>query len=159
MGGFVLVAVGWRVNLSPNFTLAEFTASQTAARRGIDNDPPLEVVAALKRTAQGLEAVRVRLGGAPIHVTSGYRSLELNRAIGSKDTSQHVKGEAADFIAPRFGTPSEVVAALRDSGIEYDQLILEFANSGRGWVHVSFSDKPRHQALQIDEQGTRPLWG
>lgn len=140
--------------LSPHFTLAEFTASDTAARRGISNDPPVEVYAALKRTAQGLEAVRVRLGCAPIHITSGYRSIPLNRLVGSRDSSQHIKGEAADFIAPRFGTPSEVVAALRDSGVEYDQLILEF---GR-WVHVSFSDKPRHQALQIDAGGVAPLF-
>ena len=147
------------MNLSPHFTLAELTVSDTAARRGIANEPPPDVVQALKRTALGLEAVRVRLGGAPVIVTSGYRSLELNRAIGSKDTSQHVKGEASDFIVPRFGTPSEIVAALRDSGIEYDQLILEFAGTGRGWVHCSFSSAPRHQALMIDEQGTRPLWG
>ncbi len=146
------------MNLSPHFTLAEFLVSDTAERRGIDNDPPLEVVQALKRTALGLEAVRVRLGGTPIIITSGFRCLDLNRAIGSKDNSQHVKGEAADFIAPRFGTPQEIVAALRDSGIEYDQLILEFATRGRGWVHMSFTDNPRHQALQIDAGGTRPLW-
>jgi zinc D-Ala-D-Ala carboxypeptidase len=147
------------MNLSAHFTLAELTVSDTAARRGIDNGPPLDAVQALKRTALGLEAVRVRLGGAPVIVTSGYRSLALNRAIGSKDTSQHIKGEAVDFICPRFGTPAEIVAALRDSGIEYDQLILEFAGTGRGWVHCSFSAAPRHMALMIDEQGTRPLWG
>lgn len=145
--------------LSPHFHLAEFLASATAERMGIDNDPSADLLPSLKRTAQGLEAVRVRLGGAPIIVLSGYRSLALNRAIGSKDTSQHVKGEAADFIAPRFGSPSEIVAALRDSGIEYDQLILEYADTGRGWVHCSFSAAPRHQALQIDASGTRPLWG
>lgn len=145
--------------LSPHFSLAEFTVSDTAARKGIDNDPPIEVLAAMKRTATGLEAVRVRLGGAPIIATSGYRCLALNRAIGSKDTSQHIKGEAVDFIAPRFGTPTEIAAALRDSGIEYDQLILEFAGTGRGWVHCSFSHAPRRHALQIDASGTRPLWG
>jgi hypothetical protein len=96
---------------------------------------------------------------APITIKSGYRSLALNRAIGSKDTSQHIKGQAADFIAPRFGTPLEIVTALRDSGIAYDQLILEFAGKGRGWVHVSFADNPRNMALQIDASGTRPLWG
>jgi hypothetical protein len=145
--------------LSSHFALAEFLVSQTAERMGIDNDPPIEVVQALKRTAMGLEAVRVRLGSAPIVVKSGYRCLELNRAIGSKDTSQHLNGEAADFIAPGFGTPQEIVAALRDSGIEYDQLILEYAARGRGWVHISFTAAPRHMALQIDASGTRPLWG
>lgn len=144
--------------LSPHFSLAEFTASQIAARRGIDNRPPPDVVEALRRTAQGLEAVRIRLGAAPMIISSGFRCLALNRAVGSDDTSQHVKGEAADFTAPRFGSPLEIVSALRDSGVEYDQLILEFAKGGGGWVHVSFSAKPRHQALEIDRDGTRPLF-
>lgn len=139
--------------LTPHFTLEELTASQEAARRGIDNTPPDSVMPALQRTAEGLEAIRVRLGMAPVHVSSGYRCLALNRVLGSRDTSQHVLGEAADFTAPRFGPPAAVVAALRGSGIGYDQLILEF---GR-WVHVSFSDKPRLQVLEIDRNGTRPL--
>ena len=142
------------MQLSAHFTLAEFVVSETAARAGIDNDPPLDVVSALKRTAQGLEAVRVRLGGAPITVTSGYRCPELNAAIGGAKDSQHMRGEAADFICPRFGSPTEVATALRDSGIEYDQLIIEF---GR-WVHISFSAAPRRQALIIDARGTRPMW-
>ena len=141
------------MRLSSHFTLDEFTASQTAARRGIDNTPPAEVMPALIKTAQGMEAVRVRLGGAPISISSGYRSPELNAAIGGSKTSQHTKGEAADFICPRFGSPTEVVYALRDSGIEFDQLILEF---GR-WVHISFAAKPRHMVLEIDAKGTRPL--
>ena len=142
------------MNLSPHFTMAEFVVSDTAARRGIDNDPPAELLHALKRTAQGMEAVRVRLGGAPIIVTSGYRSPALNAAVGGQPSSQHTRGEAADFIAPRFGSPTEVAAALRDSGVDYDQLILEF---GR-WVHISFSQAPRHQALVIDARGTRPMF-
>jgi zinc D-Ala-D-Ala carboxypeptidase len=142
------------MNLSAHFTLAEFTDSQTAARQGIDNTPPADVVERLKRTAQGLEAVRVRLGCAPIVISSGYRSPALNAAIGGSKNSQHMTGEAADFTCPRFGSPTEVAAALKDSGIEYDQLILEF---GR-WVHISFSDKPRHHALVIDRNGTRPLF-
>ena len=74
--------------------------------------------------------------------------------MSASKTSQHMTGQAADIIVPRFGNPTEVAAALRDSGIEYDQLILEF---GR-WVHVSFGPKPRHQALIIDRAGTRPMW-
>ena len=143
------------MNLSPHFTLAEFTVSDTAARKGIDNTPPDGVLPALRKTAQGLEAVRVRLGMAPITITSGYRCLALNRAIGSKDSSQHPLGQAADFICPRFGTPREIVAALRDSGIAFDQLIVEFDR----WVHISFADKPRHMVLEIDAKGTRPLGG
>lgn len=142
------------MRLSPHFTLAEFVTSQEAARRGIDNTPGPDVVDRLRRTATGLEAVRIRLGGAPLIVTSGYRSSELNRAIGGAANSQHMRGEAADIICPAFGGPVEVAAALRDSGIEYDQLILEY---GR-WVHVAFSDRPRHMALIIDQAGTRPMW-
>ena len=142
------------MNLSPHFSLAEMTVSQEAARRGIDNTPPPAVVEALKKTAQGLEAVRVRLGCAPIIVSSGYRSGALNAAIGGAKYSQHMTGQAADFLCPGFGSPGEVAAALRDSGIEYDQLILEF---GR-WVHISFAPNPRRQALIIDRAGTRPMW-
>lgn len=141
------------MNLSPHFTLAEFTVSDTAARKGIDNTPPDSVLPALRKTAQGLEAVRVRLGMAPITITSGFRCLALNRAIGSKDSSQHPLGQAADFICPRFGAPREIVAALRDSGIAFDQLIVEFER----WVHISFADKPRRMVLEIDAKGTRPL--
>lgn len=143
------------MNLSPHFTLAEFVVSDTAARRGIENDPPADLLHALKRTAQGMEAVRVRLGGAPIIISSGYRCPALNAAVGGQPSSQHTRGEAADFIAPRFGSPTEVAAALRDSVVDYDQLILEF---GR-WVHISFSQAPRHQALVIDARGTRPMFG
>lgn len=140
--------------LSPHFTLAEMTGSQVAARRGLDNEPGPAELAALKRTALGLEAVRIRLGGAPIHISSGYRSPEVNRAVGGSATSQHMRGEAADFTAPGFGTPRQVVDALAESDVPYDQLILEF---GR-WVHISFSATPRRMALHIDRTGTRPLY-
>lgn len=144
--------------LSPHFSLAEFAVSTEASRAGIDNTPPGHVIAALERTAMGLEAVRVRLGTAPITITSGFRCLPLNRRLGSKDTSQHVMGEAADFICPRFGSPAKIVSALLDSGIPYDQLILEFSGpAGGGWVHISFSDQPRRVALEIDAKGARPL--
>ena len=142
------------MNLSAHFTLTEFTDSQTAARQGIDNTPPADVLERMKRTAQGLEAVRVRLGCAPVVISSGYRSPALNAAIGGAKASQHMTGEAADFTCSRFGSPAEIAAALVDSGIAYDQLILEF---GR-WIHISFSDKPRHHALSIDRAGTRPLF-
>jgi hypothetical protein len=145
--------------LSTHFTLAEFTVSQTADRHGVDNTPPLEIIEALKYTAQGLEGVRILLG-VPILISSGYRCLALNRRIGSKDTSQHVKGEAADFTAPGFGGPTTVMTRILESGLDYDQCILEYATDpkrpGRGWVHMSFTRKPRHQALVIDDTGTRP---
>jgi len=139
--------------LSPHFTLSEMTISQTAARLGLDNTPPPDVLAALRRTALGLEGVRVRLGGAPIIVSSGYRAPEVNRAVGGSPRSQHMTGQAVDFTAPRFGTPRQIVDALVDADIGYDQLILEFDR----WVHISWADQPRHHALIIDRTGTRPL--
>jgi zinc D-Ala-D-Ala carboxypeptidase len=141
------------IYLSPHFTLDEFTVSETAERLGLSNDPPLEIVAAMKHTAMGLEGARMRLGGAPILISSGYRSPAVNKAVGGSANSQHMTGQAVDFIAPRFGTPRQIVDALADSDVPYDQCILEFNR----WVHLSFSDKPRRQALVIDRTGTRPL--
>lgn len=140
------------MRLSPHFTLEELTVSQTAARRGIDNTPPADVIERLKRTALGLEAVRIRLA-APIIISSGYRCPELNAAVGSKPGSQHTTGEAVDFVCPGFGSPATVVSALQDAGIEFDQLIEEY---GR-WVHISFSPRNRRQVLRIDGAGTRPF--
>jgi Peptidase M15 len=143
------------MNLSTHFTLAELTITQ---QRNLSNDPPPEIVSALRRTAANMEAVRARLG-CPVIVSSGYRSPEVNTAVGGSPSSQHCKGEAIDFIAPRFGSPLDVVYAIRDSAeIEYDQLIAEYtSNRNGGWVHVSFCDKPRRQAFMLDGRGARPL--
>ena len=137
--------------LSPNFSLTEFTDSQTAARMGIDNDPPVELVPVLKATARCMEDVRDLLGGKPILVSSAYRSPELNEAIKGSSRSQHMSGEAVDFTCPKFGTPEEVVKHIYTSPLLWDQLILEF---GR-WVHISFSARNRRQTLIIDRNGTR----
>lgn len=140
------------MNLSPHFTLAELTASQTAARLGLDNAPPTEVVAALRETAALLEQVRLLLGGRAIAVTSGFRCLAVNRAIGSGDGSAHVQGRAADFICPGYGPPLEVARAIAQSEIAFDQLIHEFG----AWVHIAWSPGlPRRQLLTIDTAGTR----
>lgn len=139
------------MNLSPHFTLDELTITQ---HRELDNDPPAELLPDLRQTAQLLEAVRLRLG-APVIVSSGYRSPALNKAVGGQINSQHLQGRAADFICPGFGTPTTVASALKDcKDIDYDQLILEF---GR-WVHISWAPRPRRQALIIDSTGTRPMW-
>ena len=138
------------MQLSPHFTLAELTVSQSAARLGIDNNPPPSVIKALERTALGLEGVRMLLG-APVLVSSGYRSPALNKAIGGAKNSQHMTGQAVDFICPGFGSPRQIVKTLVNSGMQFDQCILEFDR----WVHLSFSDKPRRQALIIDRTGTR----
>lgn len=138
-------------HLSDHFTIDEFTLSQTAARLGISNDPPPEVISHLQTTAMGMELVRESLGNVPILISSGYRCPALNAEVHGQPGSQHLLGEAVDFTAPTFGNPSDVMRHLVDSDVPYDQIILEF---GR-WVHISFSLKDRRQALIIDRSGTR----
>jgi hypothetical protein len=139
------------MNLTEHFTLEEFTASQTAARLGINNTPDPEALANLHNTAAGMELVRTFLGGVPVKISSGYRCLALNAAVGSRTTSQHVTGCACDFTAPEYGTPEHIVRDLMASDVPYDQLIFEFGT----WVHISFSPQNRRQALTIDHDGTR----
>lgn len=141
------------MNLSTHFTLAEFTSSQTATRLGISNDPPCDLFPALKATAEGLELVRSLLDGKPILISSGYRSPALNDVVRGQRASQHLLGEAVDFTCPAYGTPLEVMAAVVASDIAFDQCIQEFGS--QGWVHISFSDRDRRQALVIDAAGTR----
>ena len=142
------------MRLTTNFTLSELTHSDTAKERGIDNTPPSHILPKLLTLATGLEEVRKLLGDKPIKISSGYRCMALNSAIGSKSTSQHLSGQAADFTCPGFGTPREIVAAIVASDIQYDQLISEQFLSAQ-WVHISFSTRNRRQALVIDDQGTR----
>ena len=142
------------MQLSPNFSLAELTASETAERHGIDNTPTPEIIENLKHLAAALQEVRTLLGSKPIHINSGYRSIEVNAKLGSKPTSDHCKGLAADFICPSFGTPDEIVRAVMGSAIPYKQVIREFDR----WVHLAVpapGEEPRRQALIIDKQGTR----
>jgi zinc D-Ala-D-Ala carboxypeptidase len=145
--------------LSPHFSLAEFVVSETAARKGLDNTPPADAVANLRRVAMGLEGVRILLG-VPIIIKSGYRSVALNRAVGGARTSQHITGHAADFLAPGFGGPRHIADRMIQAGIEFDQCIVEFPNSpGGGWLHCSFVQQgARHHALIIDADGARPLY-
>ena len=138
------------MNLSTHFHLDEFINSQTAARQGIDNNPTTSVLLRLQRTALGMELVR-NLLGAPVLISSGYRSPALNKAVGGAANSQHMTGEAVDFTCPGFGTPAQVVEAIKGSSIPYDQCIAEFSR----WVHISFADKNRRQTLAIDVNGTR----
>ena len=143
------------MNLSPNFTLDELTASQTAARKGLDNTPNATEVANLVRVAALLEEVRALLN-KPILINSGFRSKAVNDAVGSRDTSQHRLGCAADIRVSGM-TPREVVEACIAANIGYDQIIEEFGS----WTHISVpntpSTAPRRQALIIDRQGTRPF--
>lgn len=140
------------MQLSPHFNLSEFTQSQTASRLGIDNTPTPDVIENLKKLAMCMEAVRTVLG-KPITISSGYRSPRLNKAVKGAANSQHVTGQAVDFICPGFGKPEDVVKAIVKAGIVFDQLILEYPPDG--WVHMSVSPNPRKQALIIDRRGAR----
>ena len=140
-------------NLSEHFTLEELTHTD---HRQFDNDPNASELANLVRLAALLEQVRTVLGGKPIMVNSAFRSKQVNDAVGSKDTSQHRIGCAADIRVPGV-TPDEVVRAVIASGIGYDQIIREFDR----WTHISVPNtagaNPRRQALIIDRTGTRPF--
>ena len=138
--------------LSEHFSLEELTVT---SHREYDNTPNEDQINNLTRVAQLLEQVKALLGGKPVMVNSGYRSPQVNLAVGSKPTSQHCLGCAADIRVPGM-TPDEVVQAIKASDIPYDQLIREFDS----WTHISVpshaGDNPRRQALIIDKQGTRP---
>lgn len=130
------------MNLSPHFTLAEFTASQTASRLGIDNMPSPGVISNMVRVAYALELVR-NLIGKPIIVSSGYRSPALNAAIpGSSETSAHTRGAAVDFIIPSFGTPYQVCQTIIGMALPFDQLIFELS-----WVHLAIEPPTRREVL------------
>jgi hypothetical protein len=143
------------MNLSPNFTLEELTVSEIAARRGLDNTPNATEVANLVRVAELLEQIRALLG-KPILINSAFRSKPVNDAVGSRDTSQHRLGCAADIRVPGM-TPKQVVQACIDAKIPFDQAIEEFDS----WTHISVPNtkeqQPRRQALVINKAGTRPF--
>ena len=139
------------MNLTEHFTLEELTHTD---HREFDNTPNDAELENIKRLAEFLEEVKTVLGGKPIMVNSAFRSKQVNDAVGSKDTSQHRIGCAADIRVPSM-TPDEVVRAVIASGIGYDQVIREFDR----WTHISIPNQeggtPRKQALIIDKQGSR----
>lgn len=130
------------MNLSKHFTLEELTFSQTAARLGIDNTPDSDTLSNLRGLSNFLEVIREKIK-RPIYITSGYRSIELNKKIGGSKTSAHISGLAADIVAPSYGTPADLAEVIAALDLEFDQLILEFGK----WVHVSVSENPRNQML------------
>lgn len=140
------------MNLSPHFTLEELTFSETAVRNGWHNQPPTEFLENLKRLCEYvLEPAREAFG--PIRVASGYRSTQVNAAVGSKPTSAHTQGRAADI---QSGTmrPLVFARAIDELDLPVDQLIHEFG----AWVHVAIAplgQAPRKQLLTIDKHGTR----
>lgn len=145
------------MNLTPHFTLAELTASSTAARLGLDNRAPPEIVPPLILTAEMLERIRGTLG-CPVIVTSGYRGPAVNRAVGGVTSSDHTRGRAADFVAPAYGTPYQIAKLLAPliSALGIGQLILEGVK-GKQWVHVSTvtPEKPVNRVITITDAGVR----
>jgi zinc D-Ala-D-Ala carboxypeptidase len=150
------------MKLTEHFALDESVVSQTAARLGIDNTPPPEIVDNLRKTAELLEQVRKALR-APILITSGYRCRELNRAVGGvarfvngkEILSAHTSGQAADFRCPGAGSPKSVAMMINGTpGIAFDQLIYEFDS----WVHIAWATPNRRLQVQtIDRAGARGL--
>ena len=140
------------MNLTEHFTLEELTITD---HREFDNTPNASETANLTRLAGFLEQVKEAVGGKAVMVNSAFRSAQVNAAVGSKETSQHRLGCAADIRVPGM-TPDQVVKAIMAAGLAYDQLIREFDR----WTHVSITNdpkgNPRGQVLIIDRQGTRP---
>jgi len=139
------------MNLSEHFTYEELTHTD---HREFDNTPNEQELENLKRLAAFLEEVKSVLGGKPIMVNSAFRCKQVNDAVGSKDSSQHRIGCAADIRVPAM-TPDEVVKAIIASDLGYDQVIREFDR----WTHISVPNTadaaPRKSKLIIDKQGTR----
>ena len=140
--------------MTPHFSLEELTYSYTATRLGIDNTPNEEQKSNLLILSEGLELVRTKLNSLPISINSGFRCEELNDVLGSRRTSKHILGLAADFTCNKYDDITGVMDVLAESGIPFDQLILEFSS----WIHVSFPRKyseARREVFQIDKKGVR----
>ena len=136
--------------VSAHFSIDEVCHSQTAARLGIDNSLPIELLPNVKKAALGMELVRLALNSNMCIVSSWYRCPELNKAVGSRPNSAHRSGFAIDFTCPTAGKPEQIVRALIKSDVPYQQIILEFDS----WVHIAFNGNDR-QALIIDRNGAR----
>lgn len=142
------------MQLTKHFSLEELTRSQIASRLGLDNTPSAGTIENLFRLSALLEQVRELLK-TPLIITSGYRSAEVNKAVGSKESSQHRYGCAADFIINNVRDLQPIFRQIAHSTIAYDQLIYEFDS----WIHISIpnkaSEEPRTQSLIINKDGVK----
>jgi len=137
------------MRLSAHFTFRALTRSDTARVQRIDNGPPPNLVKNLAFLARKLDAIRAVLHG-PLEISSGFRSRELNSAIGGSRTSRHTLGLAADFICRKSGSPFEVCRRISRSTVPFDQLIYEFGDrKDGGWIHVSFAKRARRKVMTI----------
>ena len=139
------------MNLTEHFTLEELTVT---SHREFDNTPNDAEIENLTRLAEFLEQVKIVLGNKPVMINSAFRSKQVNDSVGSKDSSQHRVGCAADIRVPGM-TPNQVIQTIMQSDIQYDQIIREFDS----WTHISIPNTvggtARKQALIIDKTGTR----
>jgi len=144
--------------MTPHFTLEELTHSDTATARGIDNTLPGELLPSVQGVAEMLERIRAALN-VPISISSGYRCPALNKAVGGAKTSDHLAALAADFTAPKFGSPTEVARLLAPlvDALGIGQVILEGVR-GKQWVHVSTKRpaNPINRVITITDLGVMP---
>ena len=125
------------MKLTEHFTLSEFVRSETADRNHIDNTPTPEVIENLRALCRDvLEPARVAFG-EPIYITSGYRCPTLNKAVGGKPTSQHLRGEAADLQVRGVDNLRKLYRLIKEHGV-FDQLLFESNKAGVRWIHVSY---------------------
>lgn len=143
------------MQLTKHFDLAQLTRSSVAQARGLSNEPPPELLPRLILTAEMLERIRSTLD-APVIVTSGYRSPQVNIAVGGATSSDHTQGHAADIVAPMFGTPYDIARRLAPlvSTLGIGQIILE-GIKGKRWVHVSTHtpEKAVNRIITITDNG------
>ena len=146
------------MNLSKNFTVAELSKSEAATRQGLDNTPNMTVIDNLQALVDNiLQPLREKFG--PVIVTSGYRSVDVNKAIGGSATSDHCKGFAADFEV--LGMDNRQLALYIKDNMKFTQLILEFYTGvpDSGWVHVSFNkDSLKNQSLTAVKVGGKTVY-
>lgn len=150
--------------MTEHFSLIEFERSDIARRHGWDNRVPMGLLTNARRTLDMLEAIRTALWQAkgyecPMYLTSGYRCLALNRAVGSGDGSAHNVAAAADWVSPAFGTPTEVCRFLAEhvDALHIGQLINEFpGGDGEGWIHtgVDIPEREINRVITIDRDAS-----
>jgi len=140
------------MKLTTNFNLEDFTISQEAIRKGLNNDPDQDSISNLKALCENV-LEKLEDIGLSIFISSGYRSPEVNKAIGGAATSQHCKGQAADISAKGY-TPEQLFQLIKKSGLPFDQLIQEFDR----WVHVSYVPKGRKQSLKAVKENGKTVY-
>lgn len=148
------------MNMTTNFSYDELVYSETAVSRGIGNEPnTAQIMNLLRLCTQLLEPIRTLIGG-PIHINSGFRSLEVNKLVGGQPASAHKEGLAADIIFPKNTLAiTDIWVLIKDSLLPYDQLIVETSSkTGSIWIHVAASRAgivPRRQAFTLTKRETR----